>query len=114
MFCEYSFVNTVGEYGFDCMNRYDMLLREEVRDDVIEITTQYESILLTPETLVATGRGLWKRADELYIGDTLKHYTMNTAVITGITSIHDLQYMLKIVDCTCGYLVVNGFYISAD
>ena len=114
MFCEYSFINTVGEYGFDCMNRYDMLLREEVRDDVIEIMTQYESILLTPETLVATGRGLWKRADELYIGDTLKHYTMNAAVITGITSIHDPQYMLKIVDCTCGYLVVNGFYISAD
>ena len=114
MFIKNSFINSVGEYAYDCMNRYDMLLRDEVCDDVIEITTQYESILLTPETLVATGRGFWKRADELYIGDTLKHYTMNTAVITGITSIHDLQYMLKIVDCTCGYLVVNGFYISAD
>lgn len=114
MFSEYSFVNTCGEYGFDCTSRSDMLLREEVCNDVIEITTQYGSILLTPETLVCTGRGLWKRVDELYIGDSLKHYTMNRAIITGITSLKDPQYMLKIVDCACGYLVIDGVYVSAD
>lgn len=114
MFNEYAFINTVGEYGFDCLNRYDMLLREEVCETAIEISTQYGSIIVTESTLVATGRGLWKRAGELYIGNTLKHYTMGKAVITGITSITDPQYMLRLVDCTCGYLVVDGFYISAD
>lgn len=114
MFSEYSFVNTVGEYGFDCTTRSDMLLREEVCNNVIEINTQYGSILVTPDTLVCTGRNLWKRADKLYIGDSLKHYTMNRAVITGITSLKDPQMMLKIVDCKTGYLVIDGFYISAD
>lgn len=115
MFSEYSFVNTVGEYGFDCLNRNDMLLREEICKRVITINTQYGSIILTPDTLVATGRGLWKRADELVVGDSLKHYTMNRAVITGVTqNSNDPQYMLKLVDCICGYLIIDGFYISAD
>lgn len=114
MFSEYSFVNTVGEYGFDCTNRYDMLLREEVCNDVIEVTTQYGSILLTPETYVCTGRNLWKRAEELAVGESLKHYTMNRAVVTEITSLKDPQMMLKMVDVPCNYLVVDGFYIASD
>lgn len=114
MFSEYSFVNTLSEYGFDCLDRSDALLREVVCDNVIEVTTQYGSILLTPETLVCTGRGLWKRVDELYIGDSLKHYTMNKAIITGITLMKEPQMMLKLVDCACGYLVIDGVYVSAD
>lgn len=115
MFSEYSFVNTVGEYGFDCLNRRDILLREEICKNVITINTQYGSVVVTPDTLIVTGRGLWKRAEELVVGDSLKHYTMNRAVITGITNnTNDPQYMLKVIDCTCGYLVVDGMYIASD
>lgn len=109
-----SFINTVGEYAFDCMNRNDMLLREDVCRNAIEITTQYGNIIVSEDTFVATGRGLWQSADELYIGDTLKHYTMGKAVITGITYIKDPINMVKIVDCACGYLVIDGVYVSTD
>lgn len=109
-----SFINTVGEYAYDCMNRYDMLLRDETSDVAIRLITQYGSIIVTEDTLVATGRGLWKRADELYIGDSLKHYIMGHAVITGIEHIKEPQNMFKVVDCKTGYLVVEGLYISAD
>lgn len=114
MFVKNSFINTVGEYAYDCENRYDMLLRDEVCENAIEINTQYGTIIVSTDTLVATGRGLWKRADELYVGDSLKHYTMNQAVITGITSITDPMNMYKVIDCIVGYLIVDGFYIASD
>lgn len=109
-----SFINTVGEYAYDCMNRYDMLLRDETGDSAIRLSTQYGDIIVTEDTLVATSRGLWKRADELYIGESLKHYIMGHAVITGIEQIRELQYMIKVIDCKVGYLIINGMYISAD
>lgn len=114
MFQKSSFINTVGEYAYDCMNRYDMLLRDETSDTAIRLITQYGDIIVTEDTLVATGRGLWKRADELYIGDSLKHYIMGHAVITGIEQIKEPQNMFKVVDCKTGYLIVEGLYISAD
>lgn len=114
MFSEYSFVNTVGEYGFDCLTRNDVLLREKVCDNAIEITTQYGNIVVSEDTYICTGRNLWKRVDELYIGDSLKHYTMGKATITGITSLKDPQMMLRLVDCDCGYLVVDCVYIASD
>lgn len=114
MFQKSSFINSVGEYAYDCINRYDMLLRDEARDTAIRLITQYGSIIVTEDTLVVTGRGLWKRADELYIGDSLKHYIMGHAVITGIEQIKEPQNMFKVVDCKTGYLIVEELYISAD
>lgn len=114
MFQKSSFINSVGEYAYDCMNRYDMLLRDETVDQTIKISTQYSDIIVTEDALVATGRGLWKRADELYIGESLKHYIMGHAVITGIEQIREPQYMMKVIDCKVGYLIVEGLYISAD
>lgn len=114
MFQKSSFINTVGEYAYDCMNRYDMLLRDETSDAAIRLTTQYGSIIVTEDTLVATGRGLWKRAGELCIGDSLKHYIMGHAVVTGVEQIKEPQNMMKIIDCQVGYLVIEGYYISAD
>ena len=114
MFTRYSFINSVGEYAYDCENRSDMLLRSEIAENVISLNTQYGTIVVTPETLIATGRGLWKRADELCVGDSLKHYTMNRAVITSVTTITDSMYMCKLVDCKCGYLVIDGFYVASD
>ena len=114
MFVKSSFINSVGEYAYDCENRYDMLLRNDVCDNAIEINTQYATIVVSGDTLVATGRGLWKRADELYVGDSLKHHVMGRAVITGITRIKDPTYMFKLVDCEVGYLIVDGFYVASD
>ena len=114
MFQKSSFINSVGEYAYDCMNRYDMLLRDETSDQTIKISTQYGDLIVTEDTLVTTGRGLWKRADELYIGDSLKHYIMGHAVITGIEQIKEPQHMLRLVDHQVGYIIVEGFYISAD
>lgn len=114
MFIKSSFVNTVGEYAYDCDNRYDMLLRVSVSSDSIEINTQYGSIVVSSETLVCTGKGLWKRADELHVGDSIKHYLMNRSVITGITRTNEPIHMFKLVDCTNGYLVIDGFYLSED
>lgn len=114
MFQKSSFINSVGEYAYDCMNRYDMLLRDETSDSTIRLITQYGDIIVTEDTLVATGRGLWKRADELYIGNSLKHYIMGHAVITGIEQIKEPQSMLKVIDCRVGYLIIEGLYISGD
>ena len=114
MFQKSSLINTVGEYTYHCMNRYDMLLRDETSDVALRLITQYGSIIVTEDTFVATARNLWKRADELYIGDSLKHYIMGHAVITGIEQIKEPQNMFKVVDCKTGYLVVEGLYISAD
>ena len=114
MFQKSSFINTVGEYAYDCMDRYDMLLRDETSDAALILSTQYGDLIVTEDTLVATGRGLWKRANELYIGDSLKHYIMGHAAITGIEQIRGPQQMMKLIDCTVGYLIINGLYISAD
>lgn len=114
MFQKSSFINSVGEYAYDCMNRYDMLLRDETVGQAVRISTQYGDITVTENTLVATSRGLWKRADELYIGESLKHYIMGHAVITGIEQIREPQYMMKVIDCKVGYLIINSMYISAD
>lgn len=114
MFQKSSFINSVGEYAYDCVNRSDMLLRDETSDQTTRISTQYGDLIVTEDTLVATDRGLWKRADELCIGDSLKHYIMGSAVITDIEQIKEPQHMFKVVDCKTGYLIIQGFYISAD
>ena len=114
MFSSDSFINTVGEYAFDCLNRGDMLLRPTLCKHTLLISTNYGDIVVTSDTYICTGRCLWKRAEKLVVGDSLKHYTMNRAIITGISKLSDMNEMLKIVDCTCGYLVVNAFYISDD
>lgn len=114
MFIKSSFINTVGEHAYDCCNRCDMLLRDDVSNDSIEINTQYGSIVISSETLVCTGRNLWKRADGLHVGDSLKHYLMNRSVITGITKVNTPIHMFRLIDCTNGYLIVDGFYLSAD
>lgn len=114
MFQSDSFINTVGEYAFDCLSRSDMLLRPTLCKHNLLISTNYSSIVVTPDTYICTGRCLWKRAEELAVGDSLKHYTMNRAIITGIAKLSDTSEMYKIVDCTCGYLVCNGFFVSDD
>lgn len=114
MFSSDSFINTVGEYAFDCLSRSDMLLRPTLCKHTLLISTNYDEIILTPDTYICTGRSLWKRAEELAVGESLKHYTMNRAVITSISKLSDIAEMLNIIDCKCGYLVVNNFYISND
>lgn len=114
MFDKCSFINSVGEYAYDCDNRYDMLLRDDICDNAVEITTQYGKITVSGDTLVATNRGIWKRADTLCVGDCLRHYLMNSTVVTGITLIEDPVYMFKLVDCMNGYLAIEGLYVSAD
>lgn len=114
MIAKNSFINTCCEYAYDCENRYDMLLRDEMCDNAIEINTQYGTTIVSGDTLVATGRGLWKRADELYVGDSLKHRIMGKSPITGITQITSLMQMFKIVDTKAGYLIVDEFYIASD
>lgn len=114
MFQSDSFVNTVGEYAFDCLSRSDMLLRPTLCKHTLLISTNYGDIVVTHETYMCTGRNLWKRAEELFVGDSLKHYTQNRAIITGISELSDTSEMYKIVDCTCGYLVVNNFFVSDD
>lgn len=114
MFSSDSFINTVGEYAFDCLSRSDMLLRPTLCKHTLLISTNYGEIILTPDNYICTGRNLWKRAEELAVGESLKHYTMNRAVIRGISKLSDMTETLKIIDCKCGYLVVNNFYISDD
>lgn len=114
MFQSDSFVNTVGEYAFDCLSRSDMLLRPTLCKHTLLISTNYGDIVVTPETYMCTGRNLWKRAEELFVGDSLKHYTQNRAIITGISELSDTYEMYKIVDCTCGYLICNSFFVSDD
>ena len=114
MFSSDSFINTVGEYAFDCLSRSDMLLRPTLCKHTLLITTNYGDIVVTPETYICTGKCLWKRVEDLVVGESLKHYTMNRAIITCISKLSDMSEELKIIDCKCGYLVVNNFYISDD
>lgn len=114
MFQSDSFINTVGEYAFDCLSRSDMLLRPTLCKHNLLISTNYSSIVVTPDTYICTGRCLWKRAEELAVGDSLKHYTQNKSVITGITTLKAQCELLKVIDTTYDYFIVNGFYISSD
>lgn len=114
MITKTAFINTCGEYAFDCLERNDMLLREVECNNAIEIITQYGSIIVSEDTFVVTGRGLWKRASELYVSDDLKHRIMGKAVITGIKQITDPMCMYKVIDSKVGYLIVNELYIASD
>nr|DAU50009.1 MAG TPA: DNA polymerase III alpha subunit, Intein, Splicing, TRANSFERASE [Caudoviricetes sp.] len=107
-----SFINSVGEYAYDCLNRNDMLLREEKAECII-ITTDNGQIVVTPDTKLQMDYGIYMYANLLHVGDCLKHYTMNKAVITGIT--RGCGYdMYKVVDCDNNYLVVNNFFVASD
>ena len=114
MFIKSSFINTCGEYAYDCCTRSDMLLRDAVCDNAIEINTQYGSIVVSDDTLVCTQKGMWKRANDLELLDGLKHNIMGTAVITDIHYLQEPVHTFKVIDCKVGYLVVNGFYIASD
>lgn len=109
-----SFINTVGEYAFDCLTRNDVLLREENSNKVMIITTEHGSIVTTKDTKIMIDSGLYMYASLLHVGDCLKNQMMNKSVITGVTFLKEDCAMLKVIDCDKGYLVVNGFYISAD
>nr|DAG43677.1 MAG TPA: hypothetical protein [Caudoviricetes sp.] len=107
-----SFINSVGEYAYDCTNRNDMLLRG-VETDCIIIQTDQGSIVVTKDTKLMLDYGMYCYASLLHVGDCLKHYTMNKAVITGISK--GCGYpMYKVVDCDNNYLVVNNFYVAGD
>lgn len=107
-----SFINSVGEYAYDCLNRNDMLLREEKAEYII-ITTDNGQIVVTPDTKLQMDYGIYMYANLLHVGDCLKHYTMNKAVITGITRSFGYD-MYKVVDCDNNYLVVNNFFVASD
>lgn len=109
-----SFINSVGEYAYDCTNRNDMLLREAYTDNTMIITTEHDSIVVTKDTKIMMGDGMYMYASLLYVGDCLKHYTMNKSVITGVTFLKDEMYMLNVVDCEKGYLIVNNFFVASD
>ena len=107
-----SFINSVGEYAYDCTNRNDMLLRE-VETDCIIIQTNEGSIVVTKDTKLMLDNGMYCYASLLHVADCLKHYTMNKAVITGIS--RGCGYpMYKVVDCDKGYLIVNNFFVASD
>lgn len=110
-----SFINTFGEYAYDCMDRNDVLLRDKHCNNVMLIKTEYDSIVVTAETQLLKHNNGWVRADHLKVGDVLKHDVMRKAVVTNIKPYSFDDYrMLKIVDCNNGYLVVNGLFISRD
>ena len=107
-----SFINSVGEYAYDCTNRNDMLLRESDEECII-ITTEHGQIVVTPDTKLQMDYGIYMYSNLLHVGDCLKHYTTNKAVITGIT--RGVRYpMYKVVDCNNNYLVVNNFFVASD
>ena len=115
MISKSSFINSAGDYAYDCVNRTDMLLRDESPyENAVKLYTQYGDIIVTESTRVATGRGLWKQADQYKVGQSVRHYINGTATITGVEHINDVPRMFKVVDCDCGYLIVNNFYISCD
>lgn len=113
-----SFINSIGEYAIDWELEHsnDLLLREcKVDEDVVTITTLCGDVVVTGDTLIMNSKGLWVRANTLCVGDCLKHYTNNIAVATSITKRDGYKYnMMKVVDCKQSYLIVDGFYISAD
>lgn len=114
MFDKYSFINSVGEYAYDCDNRCDMLLRQVLCKHAILITTNYGEIIVTHNTRICTAQNIWKRAKDLVANESLKHYIMGVTTIKRITLLNKQQYMLKIIDCQCNYLIIEGIYISAD
>lgn len=110
-----SFINTYGEYAYDCCNRNDILLRVTTNSNVMLIKTNYDSIVVTSDTKILTAKNKWVQADSLKPGDKLKHDLMRTSVVATIEQYNCKDYnMLKIVDCKRGYLVVNGLFIARD
>lgn len=109
-----SFINSVGEYVYDCINRDYMLLREAYTNNTMIITTEHDSIVVTKDTKIMMDNGMYVYASLLHVGDCLKHYTMNKSVITSITFLKDEMYMFKVVDCEKGYLIVNNFFVASD
>lgn len=109
-----AFINSCGEIAYDCCNRNDMLLREvEYTGDVVTIYTECGYIFVTPDTRLMNNKGLWVRADKLHVGNSLKSYTMNHAVVTGVTyNCVKRTPMFNIVDCENGYLIIDNFFIS--
>lgn len=109
-----SFINTVGEYAYDCTNRNDMLLREVYTNNTMIITTEHDSIVVTKNTKIMMDNGMYIYASLLHVGDCLKHYTMNNSIITNVTFLKGEQYMFKVVDCEKDYLIVNNFFVASD
>lgn len=113
-----SFIDNFGEYAYDCELTHpnDVLLREQVVDSgVVLIQTDGQSIVVTNDTMIMSGKGQWVRVDSLKAGDKLKRDFMSDAIIKNVTTYNDIEYtMFKIVDCKYGYLVVNGFLILHD
>ena len=57
-----SFINSVGDYAFDCELRHDMLLRgEEYSGQLVRIDTEITNLVVTADTMIMTERGLYKR-----------------------------------------------------
>lgn len=108
-----SFINSVGDYAFDCELRHDMLLRDtKYTGDVVVINTEMCSIVVTDDTMLMDDRGLWKYASKLQVGNALKSYMTNRVVVTGVTVYHvEDEPMYRLVDCDKGYIVVNGFML---
>ena len=111
-----SFINTVGDYAYDCELRHDMLLRDtKFTGDIVVINTEMCSIFVTDDTMLMDDRGLWKYASSLQVGNALKSYMTNRVVVTGVIAYHvEDKPMYRIVDCDKGFIVVNGFYVSVD
>lgn len=109
-----SFINDVGEYAYDCANRNDMLLREELTDKVMIINTNHGNIVVTKDTKLMLDNGMYCYASLLHVGDCLKHYATNKGVITGVTFVTGKLPMMKVVDCADGYMIVNNFFVACD
>ena len=76
-----SFINSVGDYAFDCELRHDILLRDtKYTGNVVVINTEMCSIVVTDDTMLMNDRGLWKYASKLQVGNALKSYMTNRVV----------------------------------
>ena len=109
-----SFINSVGEYAYDCLTRNGMLLREETSNEVMVIGTEHGSIVCTRDTKIQMDYGIYMYASLLHVGDRLKNQMMNASVITSITFVNEDTDIYKVVDSEKGYLVVNGFFVAND
>lgn len=100
------------EYVFDMINKAPFIMTEKFVRNAIRVVTDTEDIIITDDTLIMNDRGLYVLGSDLKVGQAL-HNVMNThAVVKDIRPINHISLMLSVHETD--YVVVNGFYISAD
>lgn len=98
------------EHAFDAYEHtpFGMTLHENCTH-IIHIITDTNDIYVTPDTMLLTARGTWKRADKLQQGELLKHVSCN-ATILYVDRVALTMDMYKVNNTD--YVIVNGFYLD--